>query len=132
MGTTVTERILFIDDEGMLAEVGKEILERLGYEVTVRTSSLEALELFKAKPGYFDLVITDMSMPNMTGEQLSKKLMKIRPAIPVILCTGLSHIIAKEKAQEIGIKAFAMKPLVRRQLAETVRRVLDKKDFEPV
>jgi len=68
-------------------------------------------------------------MPNMTGEQLSRKMMKIRPAIPVILCTGFSHIIAKEKAREIGIKAFAMKPLVRRQLAETVRRVLDEKDL---
>ncbi len=90
----------------MLAEVGKETLERLGYEVTVRTSSLEALERFKAKPGYFDLVITDMSMPNMTGEQPSKKLMKIRPAIPVILCTGFSHIIAKEKAREIGIQSL--------------------------
>ena len=122
---TGTEHILFIDDEEVLAEVGKEALEHLGYEVIIRTSSTEALELFKAKPGYFDLVITDMSMPNMTGEQLSRELMKIRPELPIILCTGFSHIISKEKAHEIGIKAFVMKPLVRKDLAETVRRVLD-------
>jgi len=126
---TGNERILFIDDEEMLAEVGKRILERLGYDVTTRTSSLEALELFKAKPGYFDLVITDMSMPNMTGEQLSKEVMKIRQDIPIILCTGFSHIIAKEKAREIGIRAFAMKPLVTKDLAETVRKVLDDNDL---
>ena len=121
------ERILFVDDEEALAEVSKEVLEKLGYDVTIRTSSTEALELFKAKPGYFDLVITDMSMPNMTGEQLSRELMKIRPELPIILCTGFSHIISKEKAYEIGIKAFVMKPLVRKDLAETVRRVLDRK-----
>lgn len=124
---TGTERILFIDDEEVLVEVGRGMLERLGYDVTVRTSSLEAVELFKAKPGYFDLVITDMSMPNMTGEQLSKELMKIRQDIPIILCTGFSHIISEEKAREIGIRDFAMKPLVMRQLAETARRVLDEK-----
>ena len=123
-----TERILFIDDEEVLAEVGKEALEHLGYKVTIRTSSTEALELFKAKPGYFDLVITDMSMPNMTGEELSREVMKIRPDMPIILCTGFSHIISKEKAREIGIQAFIMKPLVRKDLAETVRRVLDQKN----
>ena len=124
---TGNERILFIDDEEVLAEVGKNILEKLGYEVTVRTSSVEALELFKTKPGYFDLVITDMSMPNMSGAELSQELMKIRPGIPIILCTGFSHIISKEKAREIGIRAFAMKPLIRKDLAERVRRVLDEK-----
>ena len=124
---TGTEHILFIDDEEVLAEVGKEALEHLGYEVIIRTSSTDALELFKAKPGYFDLVITDMSMPNMTGEQLSREVIKIRPELPIILCTGFSHIISKEKAHEIGIKAFVMKPLVRKDLAETVRKVLDEK-----
>ena len=108
--------------------MGKEALEHLGYKVTIRTSSTEALELFKAKPGYFDLVITDMSMPNMTGEELSREVMKIRPDMPIILCTGFSHIISKEKAREIGIQAFIMKPLVRKDLAETVRRVLDQKN----
>ncbi|RLC20331.1 MAG: hybrid sensor histidine kinase/response regulator, partial [Deltaproteobacteria bacterium] len=85
----------------------------------------EALELFKAKPEYFDLVITDMSMPHMTGERLSLEIMKIRPDIPIILCTGFSHIISEEKAKGIGIKAFVMKPLVKKDLAETVRQVLD-------
>jgi len=123
-----TERILFVDDEDVLAETGKEILEHLGYKVTIRTSSIEALELIKAKPGYFDLVITDMSMPNMTGEQLSREVMKIRPELPIILCTGFSHIISEEKALEIGIRGFAMKPLGRKDLAEIVRRVLDQKN----
>ncbi len=126
--STGGERILFIDDEEVLAETAKEILELLGYKVTIKTSSVEALELFKAKPGYFDLVITDMSMPNMTGEQLSREVMKIRPELPIILCTGFSHIISKEKAHAIGIKAFVMKPLVRKDLAEMVRRVLDQKN----
>ncbi|MCD6296031.1 MAG: PAS domain S-box protein [Deltaproteobacteria bacterium] len=125
---TGNERILFIDDEKVLAELGKDILQRLGYKVTIRTSSLEALELFKAKPGYFDLVITDMSMPNMTGEQFSRELIKLRPDIPIILCTGFSHLISKDKALEIGIKAFAMKPLARKDLVETVRHVLDQKN----
>jgi len=124
---TGDEHILFVDDEKILAEVGKEILEHLGYEVTTRTSSLEALELFKAKPEFFDLVITDMSMPNITGEQLSREFMKIRPDIPIILCTGFSHIISKEKARGVGIKAFVMKPLVTKDLAETVRKALDEK-----
>lgn len=119
------EHILLIDDEAVLAEVGKDILQHLGYKVTIRTSSTEALRLFKEKPGYFDLVITDMTMPNMTGEQLSREVIKIRQDIPIILCTGFSHIISKEKALEIGIKAFVMKPLAIKDLAEVVRRVLD-------
>jgi CheY-like chemotaxis protein len=110
-------------------EVGKGILEHLGYEVVVRTSSREALELFKTKRDFFDLVITDMSMPCMTGDQLAREIIKIRPNIPIILCTGFSHIISKEKASEIGIKAFVMKPLLSKELAETVRNVLDNKIF---
>ncbi len=125
---TGTERILFIDDEEVLAKIGKKILEPLGYKVTIRTSSTEALELIRAKPGYFDLVITDMTMPNMTGEQLSREVMKIRPELPIILCTGFSHIISEEKAREIGIHGFAMKPLGIKDLAEIVRRVLDQKN----
>ena len=122
---TGNERILFVDDEEVLVDLGKLMLEQWGYEVTVRTGSLEALELFKAKPEYFDLVITDMSMPHMTGERLSLEIMKIRPDIPIILCTGFSHIISEEKAKGIGIKAFVMKPLVKKDLAKTVRQVLD-------
>jgi len=120
-----TERILFVDDEPALVNIGKQMLESLGYTVTTRTSSLEALELFKAKPDRFDLVITDMAMPNMPGDTLSAELMKVRPEIPVILCTGYSSKISDETAMKIGIKAFAYKPIARHDLAKSVRRVLD-------
>ncbi|MEA2039442.1 MAG: ATP-binding protein [Thermodesulfobacteriota bacterium] len=119
------ERILFIDDEQALADMGKQMLERLGYEVTIRTSSIEALELFHKKSDQFDLVITDMTMPKMTGDKLAKELMKIRRDIPVILCTGFSERISEEKAKEMGIKAFTMKPIVMRDMTKTVRKVLD-------
>ena len=83
------------------------------------------MELFRSKPNDFDLVITDMTMPNMTGDKLAIELMKIRPDIPVILCTGYSKKISDETASEIGIKAFAYKPIVKADLAKTVRKVLD-------
>ena len=124
---TGDERVLFIDDEQALVDMGKQMLEHWGYEVVTRTSSIEALELFRAKPGQFDLVITDMTMPQMTGEQLAKELMKIRPAIPVILCTGYSERMTKEKAQNMGIRAFAMKPLAIQDLSKIIRKVLDEK-----
>ena len=101
------------------------MLERLGYEVVTKRNSVQALELFRAEPDRFDLVITDMTMPDMTGDKLAQELMKIRPQIPIILCTGHSILVSEEKAKEIGIKAFVMKPLVMRNLAETVRKVLD-------
>ena len=119
------ERILFVDDELPIAKMGQQVLERLGYTVTTRTSSIEALELFQAKPDAFDLVVTDMTMPNLTGEKLAMELMKIRRDIPVILCTGYSKKIADETALEIGIKAFAYKPIVKSDLAITIRKVLD-------
>jgi len=122
---TGSESILFIDDEEMLLEIGSQILEQLGYEVVTKKSSLQALDLFRAEPGKFDLVITDMTMPHMTGDKLSRELMKIRPHIPVILCTGHSTLVLEEKAKDLGIRAFVMKPLVMRNLAETVRKVLD-------
>ncbi|MFC1825888.1 PAS domain S-box protein, partial [Thermodesulfobacteriota bacterium] len=119
------ERILFVDDELPIAQMGSQILERLGYQVTVRTSSVEALELFRSRSNDFDLVITDMTMPNITGDQLSVELVKIRFDLPVILCTGYSKKITDEKAAKIGIKAFAYKPIVKADLAKTVRKVLD-------
>jgi len=126
--STGTERILFIDDEILLASLGKQMLESLGYDVTTRTSSIEALELFKARPDRFDLVITDMTMPNLTGDKLALKIVKIRPDIPIILCTGFSYKITEEKAKGMGIKAFLLKPILKGVMAETVRRVLDDKD----
>jgi CheY-like chemotaxis protein len=122
---TGAECILFVDDELTIAKMSTKILERLGYSVTTRTSSIEALELFRAKPDAFDLVITDMTMPNMTGDALAVELMKIRPDIPVILSTGYSKRMSDETASEIGIKAFAYKPMVKADLAKTVRQVLD-------
>jgi CheY-like chemotaxis protein len=119
------ERILFVDDELPLVKIGGQILERLGYAVTTQTSSVEALALFRAKPDAFDLVITDMTMPNLTGDALALELMNIRTDIPVILCTGYSNKISDDTALQIGIKAFAYKPVVRADLAKTVREVLD-------
>lgn len=122
---TGTERILIVDDEAPIAKMGAQGLERLGYQVTTRTNSIEALELFSSKPIEFDLVITDMTMPNMTGDILAAELMTIRPDIPVILCTGYSKKISNEMSAEIGIKAIANKPIVKADLAKTVRKVLD-------
>ena len=121
-----TESILFVDDDAIVAEIGSETLKRLGYRVATRTSSIEALELFRAKPGEFDLVVTDYTMPNMTGADLTVEILRIRPDIPVILCTGFSHAITQEKACALGIKEFVMKPIVGAELGRTVRRVLDK------
>jgi signal transduction histidine kinase/response regulator RpfG family c-di-GMP phosphodiesterase len=122
-----TERILFVDDEDMIAKMGRRMLESLGYSVTALTKSLEALDLFKSKPNDFDLVITDMTMPNMTGDKLALELMNIRSDIPVILCTGYSKIMSDETASKIGIKAFIYKPTEHADLAKTVRKVLDKR-----
>lgn len=121
---TGKEWILFIDDEPALADLNKQRLERLGYEVTTRTSSVEALALFRKNPGQFDLVITDMTMPKMTGDKLAEELLKIRVDIPIILCTGFSEQISKEKAEAMGIRSYAVKPLGIRDLAETVRDTL--------
>ena len=125
-----TEQILFIDDETSIAKMGSKVLELLGYSVTTRTSSVEALELFRSKPKYFDLVITDMTMPNMNGDKLAVELMKIRTDIPIIICTGYSKKISDETAKDIGIKAFAYKPIVKLDLAKIVRKVLDDQQQE--
>ena len=119
------ERILFVDDERPLAELGEKLLTKLGYRVEARTSPVEALELFRAKPDRFDLVITDMTMPHMTGDRLAQELMKIRPDIPVILCTGFSEKMRKEKAEDLGIKGIIMKPLIRDELARAVRKAIE-------
>jgi CheY-like chemotaxis protein len=124
---TGTEHILFVDDEEPLITMGKQLLVSLGYDVTTRISSVEALELFKARPDKFDLVITDLTMPNMTGDELAEQLMAIRSDIPVILCTGFSTRITEEKAKKMGIRAFILKPLIRKDIAETIRKVLDHK-----
>jgi len=121
------EHILFIDDEQPLVDIGKQLLESLGYEVTTRISSVEALELFKSRSDTYDLIITDMTMPNMTGDELAKKLIAIRSDIPIILCTGFSVKITEEKAKRLGIRALVSKPILKRDIAETIRRALDEK-----
>ena len=119
------ERILFVDDEEDIVRGVQEMLENLGYEVITTTSSFEALEIFKKGPQKFDLVITDQTMPNMTGDVLARKLMQIRSEIPVILCTGFTHKITEKKANAIGIQEFIMKPFVTTHFANIVRKVLD-------
>jgi PAS domain S-box-containing protein len=120
-----SERILFVDDEEALVRIGQQMLERLGYKVETRTSSIEALAAFQHNPDKYDLVITDMTMPNMTGEGLGKELLRIRPDIPIIICTGFSYQMDQEKAMGMGIRALIMKPLVMKETAETIRKVLD-------
>jgi signal transduction histidine kinase/CheY-like chemotaxis protein len=120
-----SERILFVDDEVSIVKINHQILAGLGYNVTARTSSIEALEIFQSNPNDFDLVITDMTMPNLTGDKLATELMKIRPDIPVMICTGYSKNVSSEKASELGIRAFAYKPLERADLAKMIRKVLD-------
>jgi len=122
---TGKEHILFIDDEPAILDIGKGMLERLGYKVEVRTSPIEALAAFKALSDKFDLIISDMTMPKMTGDELAKELMAIRPDIPIILCTGFSEHINEEQAKAIGIRKLVMKPFIMREMAEAVRQVLD-------
>ena len=120
-----TEHILFVDDEPAIVNVVVTMLKRLGYTVTARTTSLEALSVFRNDPGRFDIVITDMTMPVLTGTQLADEIHRIRPAIPIILCTGFSELMDEDKAAALGIRAFIMKPVVRDQLTATIRKVLD-------
>jgi len=120
-----TERILFVDDEAMLAELGQELLASLGYRVTVTLNSREALNLFRSDPQAFDLVITDMTMPGLTGKELAKELLAVRPDMPIILCTGFSEQINEKQAKEIGVRGYIMKPYTVNSLNTTIRRVLE-------
>ena len=101
------------------------MLERLGHHVTSRTSSIEALEAFRISPDKFDIVITDMTMPNMSGDELSLELMKIRPNIPILLCTGFSENISEEKAASLGIRGFIFKPFAINDFSQKIREILD-------
>jgi len=114
-----------VDDEEAIITMERQVLERLGYQVTSRTGSLEALEAFRADPDKFDLIMTDMAMPNISGDKLSVELTKIRPDIPVLLCTGFSEKISEEKALSLGIKGFLLKPIIIKDLAKKIRQVLD-------
>jgi CheY-like chemotaxis protein len=118
------ERILLVDDEENIVRMVQQMLERLGYQVTARTSSVEALEAFNTLPEKFDIIITDQTMPTMTGEELAKEFIQIRPDIPVILCTGFSEVISEEKAKAMGIREYVMKPVLKSEIAQAIRRVL--------
>ena len=122
---TGNERILIVDDEESMADIGRRRLERLGYQVEARTDPKEALDLFRAAPDQFDLVITDMTMPHITGDNLVKEILNIRPDMPTILCTGFSEKIDEEKAKQIGVREYIEKPIDQGRLSRLVRKVLD-------
>lgn len=119
------ERILLVDDEESVARLEAQMLTRLGYNVTFHVSSYKALGAFQNNPDAFDLIITDMTMPEMTGDQLAIEILLIKPDIPIIICTGFSERINKEQAENIGLKGFLMKPVVKSDMAKMVRKVLD-------
>jgi CheY-like chemotaxis protein len=121
------ERILLIDDEEILVELGQVMLNRLGYHVTTRENSLDALTTFQNQPDQFDLIITDQTMPGMTGVDLARRILQLRPGMPIILCTGYSSQISEETAKAAGIKGFAYKPLAKKDIGELIRKVLDGK-----
>ncbi len=117
-------KILLVDDDKVLIATGREMLKQFGYEVAAADGSLEALEIFKDRPFDFDLVMTDLSMPKMTGLELSEKLLAIRPDIPIVLCTGFSHQIKRETIEKMGIRALVMKPVILREMAEAIQKAL--------
>ncbi|MHC1742427.1 MAG: ATP-binding protein [Syntrophobacteraceae bacterium] len=121
------ERVLLVDDEQSVANVGEALLRNLGYRVIVRTDSREALKHFESHPDELDLVITDYTMPGLTGGELAKIILRLRPGMPIILCTGFNEEISEDEAREIGIARFLMKPLSRRDLAVNVRKALDQR-----
>jgi PAS domain S-box-containing protein len=119
-------RILFVDDEKPLTDIGREMLESCGFEVVTRTSSVEALEAFKFRATDFDLVITDQTMPNMTGMEFAREVLKIRPDMPIILCTGFSDAVSYDRLRDVGIGDFIMKPILKHDLVASISRLLAK------
>ena len=119
------ERILFVDDEPSIELLGKQMLGSLGYEVTTCGTAIAALELFRSDPSRFDLVITDMTMPLMTGDRMAIEMMSLRPDLPVIICTGFNELLSEERVQAIGIRALLMKPFLKNEAATVIRHVLD-------
>lgn len=120
-----TERVLLVDDEKSMVDAVRLMLEHLGYRVTTRTSGVEALALFRADPSRFDLLVTDQTMPALTGIELAAEILKIKPEIPILLCSGFSDLVNEEKAKAMGIRGYIMKPILMREMALMVRRALD-------
>jgi DNA-binding NtrC family response regulator len=123
---TGTENVLVVDDEERSVSIMKVVLERLGYNVTAMTSSLEALELFKEDPHRFDLLLTDLIMPQLDGEKLVSEIIEIRPDMPVIITSGFTDTIVNDNFKQISNKAFIPKPFQPQELAKTIRQVLDR------
>lgn len=122
-----SENILFVDDEASIVKLGVRLLERLGYKVVGKTSSIEAVELFKSNPDQFDLVITDMTMPILVGTELAKQILKIRQDIPILICTGFSEQVDEKTANAMGVKGYINKPILAQELSRKVRELLDQK-----
>ncbi len=122
---TGDERVLFVDDETPLVDIWSRMLTNLGYTITGVTDPIKALNVFRANPHDYDIVITDMTMPMMTGYDLARKIIRIRPEIPVVLCTGFRKGFSKEKARDAGVRDFLLKPLTVMDLARTIRKLLD-------
>ncbi|MBN2707102.1 MAG: response regulator, partial [Deltaproteobacteria bacterium] len=119
------ERILLVDDESLVVDVGQDILRIQGYVVTGLSDAREALALIKARPDFFDLLITDQTMPQLTGVELAVEVLKIRPTLPIILCTGYSAVLTEKEALGIGVKKYLAKPVDMQTLLQTVRQVLN-------
>ena len=124
------ERILFVDDEKCLADLGKEMLEDYGYDVESVTNPDVALAAFKENHDKFDMVITDYIMPEMTGDRLARKILEIRPDIPVIMCTGFNRSLTSEMVKQAGIKKFITKPLDLEEFVKTIRDIFDENGVE--
>ncbi len=120
-----SEHIFLVDDEKDIVFMVQQMLEVLGYEVSSRTSSVEALQAFENQPNKYDLVITDQIMPNLPGDVLARRIKEIRPDLPVILCTGFSEYHDKEKLAANGITDVVLKPVLKNDLAKAIRRALD-------
>jgi CheY-like chemotaxis protein len=119
------ERILFVDDEPFIVSAASQMLTHLGYSVETDTDPQAALERIRANPNQFDLVVTDMTMPKLTGDQLACEILKIRPQLPVILCTGYTRLLSEEQARRLGIREYVLKPVDMKHLARIVRSTLD-------
>ena len=130
--STGNENIFIIDDEPAIANIGQAMLTRLGYTVTTEIESLEALKKFEKNPDAFDLVITDQTMPDLTGCELAQAMLTLRPDLPIIICSGYSSVVSKDKAYALGIKKFIAKPFSKEELGETVRCVLDESEESTV
>jgi nitrogen-specific signal transduction histidine kinase/ActR/RegA family two-component response regulator len=118
------EHVLVVEDEDQIGRMLAETLTRLGYHVTSASRGDEALEVFAADPTAFDLVLTDQAMPGMMGTELARELLKLRPDLPIVLCTGFSQILSEEDARQAGIRELVMKPIMRSELSEAIRRAL--------